>query len=102
MFDFETTVAAIEAKVKGLIAENERLHAAEAKWAEERQKLQEQVKIQNITINNLEEENKILKLGNALTQKGDSAEIKLRINQLIRSIDKSLAIINSKEQTQKE
>lgn len=102
MFDFETTVAAIEAKVKGLIAENERLHAEEAKSAEERQKLQEQVKIQNITINNLEEENKILKLGNALTQKGDSAEIKLRINQLIRSIDKSLAIINSKEQTQKE
>ena len=102
MFDFETTVAAIEAKVKGLIAENERLHAAEAKWAEERQKLQEQVKIQNITINNLEEENKILKLGNALTQKGDSAEIKLKINQLIRSIDKSLAIINSKEQTPKE
>ncbi len=102
MFDFETTVAAIEAKVKGLIAENERLRAAEAKSAEERQKLQEQVKIQNITINNLEEENKILKLGNALTQKGDSAEIKLRINQLIRSIDKSLAIINSKEQTQKE
>ncbi len=102
MFDFETTVAAIEAKVKGLIAENERLRAAEAKSAEERQKLQEQVKIQNITINNLEEENKILKLGNALTQKGDSAEIKLRINQLIRSIDKSLAIINSKEQTPKE
>ena len=102
MFDFETTVAAIEAKVKGLIAENERLRAAEAKSAEERQKLQEQVKIQNITINNLEEENKILKLGNALTQKGDSAEIKLRINQLIRIIDKSLAIINSKEQTPKE
>ena len=102
MFDFETTVAAIEAKVKGLIAENERLRAAEAKSAEERQKLQEQVKIQNITINNLEEENKILKLGNALTQKGDSAEIKLKINQLIRSIDKSLAIINSKEQTPKE
>ena len=71
MFDFETTVAAIEAKVKGLIAENERLRAAEAKSAEERQKPQEQVKIQNITINNLEEENKILKLGNALTQKGD-------------------------------
>lgn len=95
MIDFENIVTEIEQKVRMLMEENDRLRAVEAKLTEERRQLQEEVKIQNITINNLKEDNKILKLGNALTQKGDSAEIKLKINQLIRNIDKSLAIINS-------
>ena len=77
--------------------ENARLKVVEAESVAERRKLQEQVKILNTTINNLQEENRVLKLGNALTQKGDSAEIKLTINRLIRSIDKSLAIINKPE-----
>ena len=64
---------------------------------EQCRKLQEQVNNQNITINNLKEQINILKLGNTLTQKGDSVEIKLKINQLIRSIDKSLALINKSE-----
>lgn len=97
MIDFEATVAGIERKVRRLLEENERLKAVEAEWVTERRQLQEQVKIQNTTINNLKEENRLLKLGNALTQKGDSAEIKLTINRLIRSIDKSLAIINKSE-----
>lgn len=95
MIDFENTVTGIEQKVWMLLEEIDRLRTVEAKLTEERRQLQEEVKIQNITINNLKEDNKILKLGNALTQKGDSAEIKLKINQLIRNIDKSLAIINS-------
>ena len=49
------------------------------------------------SINNLKEQINILKLGNTLAQKGDTVEIKLRINQLIRSIDKSLALINKSE-----
>ncbi|MCQ2282708.1 MAG: hypothetical protein MJZ99_08800 [Bacteroidales bacterium] len=97
MFDFETTVAAIELKVRKLIEENDRLHAVEAELTDRCRELQEQIDNNNIVINNLKEQNNILKLGNALTQKGDSAEIKLRINQLIRSIDKSLALINKSE-----
>ena len=68
--------------------------------AGELQALREQVKEQNEIINNLKEENTLVKLGDMLTRKGDSTEIKLTINQLIRSIDKSLAIINpAKENT---
>lgn len=97
MMDFETTVAEIEGKVRRMIEENGRLRAAEADSAEQCRKLQEQVKSQDIIINNLREQINILKLGNTLTQKGDSVEIKLKINQLIRSIDKSLALINKSE-----
>ena len=97
MLDFETTVAEIEWKVRKMIEENDRLRAGEADLTEQCRKLQEQVNNQNITINNLKDQINILKLGNTLTQKGDSVEIKLKINQLIRSIDKSLALINKSE-----
>jgi predicted RNase H-like nuclease (RuvC/YqgF family) len=97
MFDFETTVAEIEWKVRKLVEENGRLRVEVEESAERCRELQEQVNNQNITINNLKEQNNILKLGNTLAQKGDTVEIKLRINQLIRSIDKSLALINKSE-----
>ncbi|MBR5354034.1 MAG: hypothetical protein IK126_09990 [Bacteroidales bacterium] len=97
MFDFEAIVVEIEMKVRKLIGENRRLRV-EAEEANERcRQLQEQVDKQNIVINNLKEQNNNLKLGNTLTQKGDSVEIRLKINQLIRSIDKSLALINKSE-----
>ena len=97
MFDFEAIVVEIEMKVRKLIGENRRLRV-EAEEANERcRQLQEQVDKQNIVINHLKEQNNNLKLGNTLTQKGDSVEIKLKINQLIRSIDKSLALINKSE-----
>ena len=99
MFDFETTVAEIEWKVRKLMEENERLRTEVKRSTEQCQQLQEQVNNQNITINNLKEQNNILKLGNTLTQKGDTVEIRLKINQLIRSIDKSLALIKRSERS---
>ena len=90
MFDFEAAVVEIERKVRRLIGENQRLRVEAEKANEQCRQLQEQVDKQNIVINNLN-------LGNTLTQKGDSVEIKLKINQLIRSIDKSLALINKTE-----
>lgn len=97
MFDFETTVTEIELKVRRLIEENNQHMAAEAEAKQLCRQPQKQIDEQNILINNLKEQNNILKLGNTLTQKGDSTEIKLKINQLIRNIDKSLALLNKSE-----
>ena len=97
MFDFETTVAEIELKVRKLKKENELLRAEMKKTNGQCQELQRQNEQLNILINNLKEQNNNLKLGNTLTQKGDSVEIRLKINQLIRSIDKSLELINKSE-----
>ena len=95
MLDLETIVADIERKATRLLEENGRLRAREASLAGQVQELQEQIHQQNTTITTLKEENKLLKLGEKLTQKGDTTELKLRINQLIRSIDKSLAMIDA-------
>ena len=94
MLDIETIVADIERKATRLLEENARLRAKEKSLTGELKDLQEQIKQQNTIISNLKEENKLLKLGEKLTQKGDTTELKLRINQLIRNIDKSLAMIN--------
>jgi len=90
MTDLENTLAGIERKVRRLVEENNRLRSVEAELRAEGSRLQEQINNQNITINHLKEQNTILKLGNALTEKGDSTEVKLKINQLIRNIDKCL------------
>ncbi|MBP3740863.1 MAG: hypothetical protein J6I41_07085 [Bacteroidales bacterium] len=55
--------------------------------------LEEALKNKETIINNLKEENKLIRLGNRLTEGNDSAELKLKINQMIRTIDKSLEIL---------
>lgn len=93
MFDFETTLSGIEYKVRQLIEENNRLKANVVKLTEQKEEQTETIKKQEDKIKKLIEETQILKLRNTLVQKGDSAEIKLTINQLIRNIDKSLTLL---------
>ncbi|MBP5547550.1 MAG: hypothetical protein J6X58_01495 [Bacteroidales bacterium] len=93
MFDFETTLTGIEYKIRKLIEENNQLKGEVLKLTEEKENLIEQIKNQDSRIKQLKEETNILKLRNTLVQKGDSAEIKLKINQLIRNIDKSLSLL---------
>ncbi len=95
MSDIETIVAGIEAKAKLLLEENARLRASEESLRGQLTELQRQMNEINSSIITLKEENRLLKLGEKLTQKGDTTEMKLKINQLIRSIDRSLAIINT-------
>ncbi|MCR5445400.1 MAG: hypothetical protein K6E96_06955 [Bacteroidales bacterium] len=93
MFDFETTVSGIEFKVRQLADEVNRLRALVAEREDRVSELEEALKNSEITINNLKEENKLVKLGNRLTEGNDSAELKLKINQMIRTIDRSLEIM---------
>ena len=93
MFDFETTLSGIEYKIRKLVDENNGLKAEIARLTESNEELIENIKKLEETINKQKEETNILKLRNTLVQKGDSAEIKLKINQLIRNIDKSLSLL---------
>lgn len=93
MFDFETALSGIDYKIRKLIDENNGLKAEIARLTEANEDLRETIKNQQETINQQKEETNILKLRNTLVQKGDSAEIKLKINQLIRNIDKSLSLL---------
>lgn len=93
MFDFETSVTGIEFKVRQLADEVNRLRTLVSKKEDECRELKEAINDKEKIINNLKEENKLIKLGNKLTEKGDCSEIKLKINQMIRTIDRSLEIL---------
>ena len=97
MFDFETSVSGIEFKVRQLADEVDRLRRLVSSKEDEICELKKAVTSQELLINNLKEENKIVKLGNRLTESSDSAELKLKITQMIRTIDKSLEILKTAE-----
>jgi predicted RNase H-like nuclease (RuvC/YqgF family) len=97
MFDFETSVSGIEFKVRQLADEVGRLRTMVSEKEDEICDLKKALTDKETTINNLKEENKLVKLGNRLTESGDSAELKLKINQMIRTIDKSLEILKTAE-----
>ena len=94
MFSFTTVLLGIEFKVRKLI---EKCHSVERELIEARQENQKLLNIiekQKEEINKLEEQNKILILRNRLdTTEGDSVKVKLKINQLIREIDKSIELL---------
>ncbi len=93
MFDFETSVTGIEFKVRQLADEVMRLRQLVREGDDRCRELEEALKNKKTIINNLKEENKLIRLGNRLTEGNDSAELKLKINQMIRTIDKSLEIL---------
>ena len=97
MFDFETTVSGIEFKVRQLADEVQRLRGMVSERDDHLWELEEAIKNKEIIINNLKEENKLVKLGNRLTEGNDSAELKLKINQMIRAIDKSLDLLKAEK-----
>jgi len=93
MSEVEDLLERIERRAEALVRENARLRDKIGDLDRKGEEMQKAIKDKDILINNLTEQNKIIKLGNALTQKGDSTEIKLKINQLIRDIDKSLSLM---------
>ena len=93
MFDFETSVTGIEFKVRQLADEVMRLRQLVREGDDRCRELEVALKNKETIINNLKEENKLIRLGNRLTEGNDSAELKLKINQMIRTIDKSLEIL---------
>ena len=97
MFDFETSVTGIEFKVRQLADEVMRLRTAVERGEDRRRELEEALKNKETVINKLKEENKLIRLGNRLTEGNDSAELKLKINQMIRAIDKSLDLLKAEK-----
>lgn len=93
MTELEKKLNRISQLAEKVVKENLRLKAQVEGLEHENSQLKNSLKEKEITEENLLEKIKILKLRNTLTQKGDSAEVKLRINQLVRDIDKSIELL---------
>jgi regulator of replication initiation timing len=65
--------------------------------AEENGRLRELIDSQKITIKQLEDKNKITKIADAISlSKEDKFELKLKINEFVREIDKCIAMLSER------
>ncbi len=89
-------VDSLQSKVEKLIIQHKKAKEDLKQLKEENSFLQGKLTDAKVQVKELEEQNKVLKLAKSLSGKeGKSTEIKLKINELIREIDKCIAQVNS-------
>jgi predicted nuclease with TOPRIM domain len=94
MSDLNVMVSGIEFKVRKLTEMLELRETESAKWLNERSQLQKKIEEQRMQIQQLEERNNKLHMAHALTSKDDVVSVKQRINELVREVDRCLAMLN--------
>lgn len=95
MKDVETTFSGIEFKLKTLIGNYQQLQAENQKSIKEIQELKSEISKQKETIKELEERIKVIKLAKSLELTEGNVEAKLKINELVREIDKCIGLLNT-------
>ena len=95
MKDVATLVSGIDFKLRKLIGHHGLLLNENQKLIAENQKLNGLISEQKQFIKQLEEKNKILKLAKILETKEGNVEAKLKINELVREIEKCIGLLNT-------
>ena len=86
---------ALEEKISILISRYKNLKTKYSRLEEENQKLSEELEKSNIAYSDLESQFKIYRLAMSVSGKSDdNTEAKRRINQIVREIDKCIALLN--------
>ena len=95
MKDVATLVSGIEYKMGKLIEQHHIQRFENKKNIAEIQELKKVVKEQKQTIRELEDRIKILRIAKTLETKEGNVEAKLKINELVREIDKCIGLLNT-------
>ena len=95
MKDVATLVSGIEYKMGKLIEQHHIQRADIKAHANEIKELKQVVTDQKNTIRQLEDKIKILKIAKTLETKEGNVEAKLKINELVREIDKCIGLLNT-------
>ncbi len=94
--DTSLIVESLQSKVEKLIIQHNKAKEDIRQLKEENTSLQGKLTYAKVQAKELSEKNKVLKLAKSLSgKKGKSTDIKLKINELIREIDKCIAQVNS-------
>ena len=89
-------VEGLEPKIRKLVIKYNESKETIKKLKEECDLLQEKLTYEKVQNRQLSEKNKVLKIAKALSgNKEKSTDVKLKINELIREIDKCIAQVNS-------
>lgn len=93
MSDFSISFQQLETNVKILIENKKKSEQKLLSLEEEYNKLKMQLETAQMKVEELEEKNKILRIAKG-NQDGDNREIKLKINEIVREVDKCIAQLN--------
>lgn len=93
MSDFSISFQQLETNVKILIENKKKSEQKLLRLEEEYNKLKMQLETAQMKVEELEEKNKILRIAKG-NQDGDNREIKLKINEIVREVDKCIAQLN--------
>jgi len=89
-------IESLQSKVEKLIIQHNKAKEDIKQLKEENISLQGKLTYTKVQAKELSDNNKVLKLAKSLSGKeGKSTDIKLKINELIREIDKCIAQVNS-------
>lgn len=95
MSDLSLTITGLKSKVEKLIHLHEKQEQACIKLFHEKQELLKRIEEYKNTINKLEGKNKVLKLAKTFAEINEnSSDVKIKINELVREIDKCIALLN--------
>ena len=95
MKDVATLVSDIEYKLRKLIEQHHTQRADNKAHINEIQKLKQLINEQKNTIRQLEDKIKILRITKTIETKEGKGEAKLKINELVREIDKCIGLLNT-------
>ncbi|HET7818163.1 MAG TPA: hypothetical protein VFL70_02545 [Bacteroidia bacterium] len=95
MNELKTVVASLEGKIEKLVNLHRQTKKELLAIQTQQHNLTQTVTEQKKTITELEEKTKILKLSKSISStKENTTELKLKINELIREVDKCIALLN--------
>ena len=95
MQNLTTRLADIREKVEKLVQENRLLKNENESMRDRIDGLERTVELQKNTLSELTEQNKLIKLAKNLTpEDSDTEEMKNKVNELIREIDRCIDLLN--------
>ena len=95
LLNMKATIERLHNKLESLVANYQQLNEELKASNQKVDFLSKQLDEHNQTIQQLNEKNKVLKLSSSIQgEQGDNKEAKQKINELVREIDKCIALLN--------
>ncbi len=93
--DFQQRLARIRGRVVEVVQENVSLKRENLVLSQELEALKKTIALQKNALAELKEENKLIKLAKEMSMSGsDVHDLKIKINELVRDIDRCIDLLN--------
>ena len=94
--DISAVVSSLQSKVEKLVLQHRRSSENMQQLSNENAFLRKALQKQKEEFLELEEKNKVLKLAKSISgMEGKNTEVKLKINELVREIEKCISLVNN-------